>query len=141
MTEQNSIPKVKNYYFWGLGFLFLFAVDQIVKLFVVNPFRNYFFAFSLPVPTVIMFAIYFVVLSVSIVWAKKHWLRENNVFKMAWVLIFAGAFDNVGERVILGYVRDFIYISFFRWTGVYNLADGYIILGVLFLVVLMRRLW
>ena len=82
-----------------------------------------------------MFAIYFVVLSVSIVWAEKHWLRENNVFKMAWVLIFAGAFANVGERVILGYVRDFIYISFFRWTGVYNLADGYIILGVLFLVV------
>jgi lipoprotein signal peptidase len=113
---------------------FFVAIDQLVKFLVPNPFKNYFFAFSLPVPTVIMYGIYFVVLSASIVWAEKHWRGETNLFKLAWVLIFAGAFANVGERIILGYVRDFIYISFFRWTGVYNLADGYIILGIIILI-------
>ena len=86
-----------------------------------------------------MYGIYFVVLSASIAWAKKHWRQETNLFKLAWVLIFAGAFANVGERIILGYVRDFIYISFFRWTGVYNLADGMIITGIILQIILSQK--
>jgi lipoprotein signal peptidase len=44
-------------------------------------------------------------------------------------LILAGAVSNVGERTIFGFVRDWVYI----YTGVFNLADGYIILGIIIL--------
>jgi lipoprotein signal peptidase len=50
-------------------------------------------------------------------------------------MIFAGAASNIGERILLGYVRDFIYISLYKWTGVYNAADGYIILGIVLLLI------
>ena len=53
---------------------------------------------------------------------------------LAWTLIFAGALSNIAERLYLGYVKDFIYIDFYHWVGIYNLADGYIIVGIIILL-------
>lgn len=50
--------------------------------------------------------------------------------KLAWTLVFAGAISNVTERVVLGYVRDFIFI----FGGILNLADLYILGGVFILL-------
>ena len=56
------------------------------------------------------------------------------------VLTFAGALSNVVERIVLGSVRDFIYIIFYHWVGVYNLADGYIIAGIILLLLRSTRM-
>ena len=65
----------------------------------------------------------------------KNYSYFNKTISFAWIVIFAGAVANVGERIALGYVRDFVYISLWKWTGVYNLADFYIIVGILVLLV------
>ena len=57
----------------------------------------------------------------------------------AWMLIFAGAASNIGERILLGYVRDFIYITFYKWTGVYNAADFYILIGIVILLFVNKK--
>ena len=55
---------------------------------------------------------------------------------IAWVMILSGACSNVTERIVLGYVKDWIYITRFGLTGIYNLAAGYILIGIVLLLLL-----
>ncbi|MFA5991050.1 MAG: signal peptidase II [Candidatus Doudnabacteria bacterium] len=132
--QQIPPPKIKQIFLWGLGFLFCIFLDQIGKFLVKEPFRNYFFAFSIQLPVWVMYGIYFVAMGAIIKYLVSNFFNLGFFNKLAWVLIFTGAVLNIVERLILGYVRDFIYITFSRWTGVYNLADGYIIVGVIILL-------
>jgi signal peptidase II len=116
-------------------FVILIVLDQLAKYLASNIFKNYKFAFSLPVPVWLMYPVYFLVVAL-IVW---HVVKYRNSFAwnsaLAWTLILAGAAANIIERIILGYVRDFVYISLSRWTGIYNIADGYIIVGIIILLI------
>jgi len=146
-TENSEIkspqPKQSDHH-WSFFFLCLIfftavVLDQLCKHFVARPFLNFEFAFSLPVPPPLMFAIYAAVIAGMIYYILKNHRHLTFLAKLAWILIFAGAASNIGERIFLGYVRDFIYISFYRWTGIYNLADGFIILGILILLLSSRK--
>lgn len=114
--------------------MFFIAVDQLVKFFITNPFRNYFFAFSLPLPVWLMYGIYLTALAFIFFYLKRNYLKFSASELLPWCLILAGAVSNIAERILHGYVKDFIYITFYRWTGIYNLADAYIILGVILLL-------
>lgn len=120
------------------AFVFLFAaliaIDQLVKNYAANIFKNNAFAFSLPVPVWIMYLIYGAVLAGMIHYCVRNYREFNLISRLAWTLIFAGAFSNIIERIMLGYVRDFIYITLYKWTGIYNLADGWIIAGIVILL-------
>jgi len=136
-AEENLVeqkPKQKNERMHNFTFVFLFVVlvlaDQLTKLFAKNIFRNQNFAFSLPLPIWLMYVIYFLVLAGITAYVKKNSGSLSLRQSLAWVCIFAGALSNVIERMSLGYVRDWVYI----WTGVFNLADGFIILGILILM-------
>ena len=120
----------------ALAFVFLLAIllDNLFKRYAHNIFYNRAFAFSLPVPSVLIYLIYFIVVVGMIYYVLKNHHQFSFASKVAWTLIFAGAASNIGERILLGYVRDFIYISFYKWTGVYNAADGYIIAGIILLL-------
>ncbi len=118
----------------GVFFVFLIVLDQLAKHFAEHIFFNDRFAFSLPVPEPLMYIIYFLVTAGIIYYIAGHYKNFPPSSAAAWVLILAGALSNIGERILLGRVRDFIYISFYRWTGVYNLADGYIIVGITILL-------
>lgn len=66
------------------------------------------------------------------------YLRERHKLdKAAFVLIFAGTLGNLMDRVMLGYVRDFIAVG--SWPN-FNVADSLNVIGVLILVyVLVKR--
>ncbi len=143
IEAKSPKPKESDHYwsffFLCVAFLVLLLLDQLVKHFVASPFLSYNFAFSLPVPVLLMYIIYFVVIAAIVYYVSKNHKVFSFFSKFAWTLIFAGAASNIGERIILSHVRDFIYISFYKWTGVYNLADGYIILGILILLLSSRK--
>lgn len=123
--------------FWPAGiFLFVFFIvaDLVAKNSAPHVFKNAAFAFSLPVWVPLIYLIYFAVILGMTYYVLKNYRQFSFLTKLAWVLIFAGAASNIGERIVLGHVRDFIYISFYKWTGVYNLADGYIIVGIILLL-------
>jgi lipoprotein signal peptidase len=124
------VTKKTKTLWWSFVFLLLVLIDQLVKCLVRDIFKNDLFAFSLPLPSWMMFAVYAIILFFIIRYCIKSYKIFSSYQWFAWTLILAGAALNIGERIILGYVRDFIFIT----TGVFNLADGYIIAGVVILL-------
>ena len=59
---------------------------------------------------------------------EKSWL-----FNISYVLITVGGIGNLIDRISLGYVRDFISISFF--PAIFNFADICITIGVILLLI------
>lgn len=129
-------------------FVLLIGLDQITKQLVVwyssqlshirlgplvgvVPFRNYHFAFSLPVPIWAMYAFYGLILSTMLFYLYTSWQNLHLYQKQAWLLVLAGAISNIGERIILGYVNDFIYIY---GGAIINIADIYILTGLICLL-------
>jgi len=62
--------------------------------------------------------------------------RRNLALSAAFALVFAGAIGNYADRVVRGYVVDFVHVS--HWP-VFNLADIYVTLGAGALLLLSRR--
>lgn len=130
--------------FWVLTGLLLVIFDQLTKwlafrfesfglsyfLYLAH-FHNSNFAFSLPLPVIIMYVIYGLAFGFIGRYLYPRFRFFNFREKLAWVLVLAGGISNFVERIALGYVRDFIGIL----NGVFNLADAYIIIGVILLVV------
>lgn len=132
--ETSTERKKYSFGFWLVEILTLIVIDQAVQYFVqlsgASIFRNYQFAFSLPLPHVLMYSIYIIAI-VFILWYVVHsWATLTTLARLGWGLVIAGGLSNIGERILLGYVRDFIYIA----TGVFNIADGFILLGAILIL-------
>lgn len=129
---MNHIAKFK---FWFAAVILFIGIDQLSKWVATHLswsiFFNDQFAFSLPVPTPLMYVIYFVVLVGMSVYVHRTWLRFSEVQKLAWAFVYAGGLSNIGERIFLGHVRDFIPIA----TGTLNVADFFILIGLILLLV------
>ena len=85
-----------------------------------------------------MYAIYCAGLLIISRHLLKNYQQLDAWQAWAWLLIVAGAVSNLGERAVFGHVRDWIYVTAY-WTGVYNLADGYILAGAALLLALNWR--
>lgn len=118
----------KQAFVWEPG---CFEGSWLGSLICIIPFRNYYFAFSLPLPFWVMYGIYALILVGMFLYLYQFWNSFPWYQKQAWVLIVAGAVSNIGERIIFGYVQDFIYIY---GGAIINLADVYIIMGLLSLL-------
>ncbi len=121
----------KHYFFLWLG---LVVADQAAKYIATihgRTFRNYLFAFSAPVPLPLMYVAYAAILTVIAWYIMTHHRGFTATDKLAWVLIVAGSLSNIGERIVNGYVKDFIYL----FSGVFNFADFYILLGIVLLFI------
>jgi lipoprotein signal peptidase len=123
---------------WFLFTAGLILIDQLTKFAVSHLgwsiFFNDQFAFSLPVPVVVMFAIYILVLVGISFYVFRAWNHFDNLQRWAWVLVYAGGLSNILERIVLGHVRDFIYIA----NGILNVADLYILAGLILLLISQR---
>jgi lipoprotein signal peptidase len=131
MRDLNSQKNTISFLKYGV-FLFavLIGIDQFSKSFIKNPFLNDRFAFSLPIPTNLIYVIYVLVITSIIYYIVNNYKNFSNLTLFSWILILAGAFSNIGERIIFGSVKDWIYLL----NGIFNLADFYIILGILILL-------
>lgn len=70
---------------------------------------------------------------VAILIVFSHKFKEKNAFySVSYALIIAGAFGNLFDRIVFGYVRDFIKADFITFTDfpIFNLADSFLVLGV-----------
>jgi signal peptidase II len=147
ISIKNERASSASFVFRSAIFIALVGIDQLTKylafqgsfgnfLNALKPsikkfhYFNHNFAFSLPVPVGLMYLIYAAILFAIIRYLVKNWISISSSAKTAWLLIMAGAISNIGERILLGYVRDFVYIL----SGIFNLADGYIIAGVAMLL-------
>ena len=70
------------------------------------------------------------IFALFIVW---KYFREH---KLTWALLSAGIVGNLTDRLVFGYVRDFIAFNF--WP-VFNLADSYNSIAVILLVYILWK--
>lgn len=131
---------------------FLFLADQIFKYFArVNQDFSYYIwrpwlgwelflndgiAFSLPFPDWLIILITPVLLLLLIAWSKEPFgsaqgkKKRNKLFYFGVALIISGAVSNFVDRVLWGATIDYLRVL----TGVINLADVGIVVGVAMLV-------
>lgn len=105
-------------------------LDLLKPVAAKQVFLNSRFAFSIPLPQPAIYAVYAALLSLIFRHIAKNFRQMPTAQRVGWLFVLSGSLSNVGERIVLGYVRDFIYIL----TGIFNLADGYIIMGIVILL-------
>jgi signal peptidase II len=79
-------------------------------------------------------AIVIALTGIAIAWMLFYFARSgarHPVLPVALGLVIGGSMSNLVDRVRLGYVTDFIDL---RWWPAFNLADSFIVIGVLVLL-------
>ncbi len=61
---------------------------------------------------------------------NKSWL-----FIVTFAFIFAGCLGNLYDRLVFGYVRDFIQFAFWQSFPVFNFADTFLTIGIAMLII------
>lgn len=64
-------------------------------------------------------------------------IRSINMISISFIaLLSAGIMSNCHERIVLGYVRDYIHLNFMNFP-IFNIADIFITIGVIALVAIL----
>ena len=130
-------------YFFVIAFLFL--LDRLSKtLMFLDPtlsektggffelFVNKNIAFSLPLNYFILYPLIFLILF-FLVWQWQKSFKQKSILIWPWGLIIIGALSNLLDRLRYGGVIDFINLQL-PFTSVFNLADAYISIAVVWIV-------
>ena len=80
------------------------------------------------------------VISLLIIIGIIYYVYRNRVskkiLKIGYGLILGGAIGNFIDRIVYGYVIDFIDIDIFGWNyPIFNLADMFIVVGVILMMI------
>ncbi len=71
-----------------------------------------------------------------IYWSFIYQKDLVNPEKLAYAFLFAGILGNLIDRIIHGYVIDFLAFSFFNYNfPIFNLADSFIVCSVFYLLI------
>ena len=131
--------------------LITFVIDQIIKslslVYLINiPIipnilsltyaKNYGIAFiMLKEKRIIIIAISILLISFLIYVLKKEYISKNKdtcLVNIAFGILFGGILGNLFDRIVRGFVIDYINVSFF---SIFNLADIAITFGVVLLII------
>lgn len=133
--------------------MILLCIDQISKLLVVNLLtktdsitiiKNFFYltyinndgaAFSILVGKRILLILIAVLVIVMLIRYIKKNNIQNKLELVSISLIIGGSLGNLMDRVIRGYVIDFLDFKIFNYNfPIFNLADTFIVIGVFLLL-------
>lgn len=85
--------------------------------------------------TIFVVIISFIIISGLIMYLYKN-SPKNRLEKVAYALILGGALGNFFNRIVCGYVIDFIDVKIFKYDyPIFNFADTFIVIGVLLLII------
>ena len=79
-------------------------------------------------------AISFISSIVLIIFIFYSYPRRNKLLRSALVMIIAGAIGNLIDRMVLGYVRDFVYFELIDFA-IFNFADSFLTIGTALLII------
>jgi signal peptidase II len=90
-------------------------------------YKNFYLIFNIKIPETLMYGLIAIILVALIFLLVKNYWQEKYFLVFCLSLIIVGAISNLVDRLIFGYVIDFI--SFFDYS-IFNLSDVYIMGGV-----------
>ena len=83
---------------------------------------------------IILIAISILILFLLYLYHKKFLLNIRNI--IAFSLLFGGILGNLLDRILYGYVIDFLDFNIFGYDyPVFNLADTFIVVGIILLII------
>ncbi|RME54959.1 signal peptidase II [Candidatus Woesearchaeota archaeon] len=121
----------------------LVFVDQVTKYLMQGKtyFENNFVALIYTTNTGAAFGIlkgwnlFFIIVTIAVIAGIFYYHKIYNTFGLT--LLLAGSVGNLIDRIFLGHVRDFIYVKYF---STFNLADAYNVIGVMLILLYMKKL-
>lgn len=133
--------------------IILLCIDQISKLLIVNLLtktdsitiiKNFFYltyinndgaAFSILVGKRILLILIAVLVIVMLIRYIKKNNIQNKLELVSISLIIGGSLGNLMDRIVRGYVIDFLDFKIFNYNfPIFNLADTFIVIGVFLLL-------
>ena len=136
--------KNKIIYFIGA---FILIIDQLTKMFIdksatiiprffyINPVNNYGAAWSV-FSNKTIFLILASLIILIILLRYQSYFKMNLRNKIAFGLLYGGLLGNLLDRVIFGYVRDFLDFIIFNYDyPVFNIADASLVIGMILLII------
>jgi len=114
---------------------------QIIKGFLnITHVRNTGVAWSLFNDRISLVLIISAIVIMGIIFYVRKNYPKALADKIAYSMILGGAIGNFINRIIYGYVTDFIDIKIFGYNyPVFNLADTFIVIGVILLIIISWR--
>lgn len=112
-------------------YAFKYFDEKVGNFIYLTKFENYNFAFGLELNPLVGNFFLLLALFVVLLYFAIKFESFDKFSRIIWIMILAGAVSNSVGRFTFGYVRDFIGI----YHGVFNLADFFIILGVVGLII------
>ena len=83
--------------------------------------------------------IFLVIVSILLIAALfifNHFYKNKSVFYcISFAFVVGGAVGNLIDRLMLGYVRDFIFLDFFPSFPIFNVADSFLCVGAVMLAI------
>lgn len=121
-------------------------LDQIVKLFAVkisepivlipnflqlNYIKNFGVAWSM-FNNKMTFIIIFSIAAIGYLFYILHQYRDEKIIHFGILMMIAGAFGNIIDRIVRGFVVDYIDVTIMNYDfPVFNLADSFLVCGVI----------
>ena len=136
--------------------LLLIALDQLVKSYIVQQIpldevrswipnfvsltylQNRGAAFSILQDQQWLFAIITLVVMVAAIWYLHKHMEDSLWMVLGLTLIIAGGLGNFIDRVSQGFVVDMIHLDFINFA-ILNVADSYLTVGVIILLIAMLK--
>ncbi len=127
-----------------IGGFFLFSLDRLFKFFSLNiftenhligqvfgwyPFKNTGIAFSIPIPSFLSIFLSVPILLLILFLIYNNYQTNRHHFFLGLTLLFFGSLSNFIDRIIYKATIDYCLIG----TGVINLADILIVVGISFI--------
>lgn len=120
----------------SLSLVYLTNIPIIPNILSLTYAKNYGIAFSMLLEKrIIIIVISILLISFLIYVLKKDYILKNKdswLVNIAFGILFGGIVGNLFDRIIRGFVIDYINVSFF---SIFNLADIAITFGVVLLII------
>ncbi len=109
-----------------------FGPEWLSPIFRLTQHRNVGVGFDLPLPQwIILF-----VSAAVLLWLCRVWMKSGKKMRLSLALLIAAALGNFSDRLLFGFVRD--WMLFFN-RSVLNVADFAIFFGALWTLILLRK--
>ena len=80
------------------------------------------------------------IILLSLIYGYMKSIKNNKRNLLAFGFVYGGIIGNLIDRVILGYVRDFIDFKIINFDyPVFNVADSFIVIGVILIIIAIFR--